>query len=50
MTIFPPTSCGAIFAGFAMVVIVLVVVRESMDLKNLITDYHLDVMNKVILA
>ena len=51
MTIFPPYFVvGAIFAGFAMVVIVLVVVRESMDLKNLITDYHLDVMNKVILG
>jgi molybdopterin-containing oxidoreductase family membrane subunit len=51
MTIFPPYFVtGAIFAGFAMVVIVLVVVRETMDLKNLITTYHLDVMNKVILA
>jgi molybdopterin-containing oxidoreductase family membrane subunit len=51
MTIFPPYFVtGAIFAGFAMVVIVLVVVRETMDLKNLITAYHLDVMNKVILA
>jgi Ni/Fe-hydrogenase subunit HybB-like protein len=51
MTIFPPYFVtGAIFAGFAMVVIVLVVVREVMDLKNLITDYHLEVMNKVILA
>ena len=51
MTIFPPYFvAGAIFAGFAMVVIVLVVVRETMQIKNLITDYHLDVMNKVILA
>ncbi len=51
MTIFPPYFVtGAIFAGFAMVVIVLVVVRETMNLKNLITDYHLNVMNKVILA
>jgi len=51
MTIFPPYFVvGAIFAGFSMVVIVLVVVRESMNLKNLITDYHLDVMNKVILG
>jgi Ni/Fe-hydrogenase subunit HybB-like protein len=51
MTIFPPYFVtGAIFAGFAMVVIVLVVVREVMDLKNLITDYHLEVMNKVILG
>jgi len=51
MTIFPPYFvAGAIFAGFAMVVIVLVVVRESMDLTNLITVRHLDVMNKVILG
>jgi Ni/Fe-hydrogenase subunit HybB-like protein len=51
MTIFPPYFvAGAIFAGFAMVVIVLVVVRETMQLKNLITDYHLEVMNKVMLA
>ncbi len=51
MTIFPPYFVtGAIFAGFAMVVIVLVVVRETMQLKNLVTMYHLDVMNKVILG
>ena len=51
MTIFPPYFvAGAIFAGFSMVVIVLVVVRETMQLKNLITMRHLDVMNKVILA
>jgi Ni/Fe-hydrogenase subunit HybB-like protein len=51
MTIFPPYFvAGAIFAGFAMVVIVLVVVRETMKLKNLITDFHLEVMNKVVLA
>jgi Ni/Fe-hydrogenase subunit HybB-like protein len=51
MTIFPPYFvAGAIFAGFAMVVIVLVVVRETMGLDNLITMYHLDVMNKIILV
>ncbi len=51
MTIFPPYFvCGAIFAGFAMVVMVLVVTRALMGLDNLITDYHLDVMNRVILA
>ena len=34
MTIFPPYFvAGAIFAGFAMVVIVLVIVRETMQLK-----------------
>jgi Ni/Fe-hydrogenase subunit HybB-like protein len=51
MTIFPPYFvAGAIFAGFAMVVIVLTVVRTTMKLKNLITDNHLDTMNKLILA
>jgi Ni/Fe-hydrogenase subunit HybB-like protein len=51
MTIFPPYFvAGAIFAGFAMVVIVLTVVRKTMNLANLITDNHLDTMNKLILA
>ena len=51
MTIFPPYFVvGAIFAGFAMVLMVLIVVRETMDLKNLITDFHLEVMCKVILG
>jgi Ni/Fe-hydrogenase subunit HybB-like protein len=51
MTIFPPYFVtGAIFAGFAMVVMALVVVRTTMHLENLITDYHLEVMNKVILT
>ncbi len=51
MTIFPPYFvAGAIFAGFAMVVIVLAVVRLTMHLENLITMRHLDVMNKVILT
>jgi len=51
MTIFPPYFVvGAIFAGFAMVVMALAVVRTTMGLQNLITDYHLDVMNKIILT
>jgi len=51
MTIFPPYFvAGAIFAGFAMVVLVLVVVRATMKLDNLITLYHLEVMNKIILT
>ncbi len=51
MTIFPPYFvCGAIFAGFAMVVMVLAITRKLMGLENLITTYHLDVMNRVILA
>jgi molybdopterin-containing oxidoreductase family membrane subunit len=51
MTIFPPYFVvGAVFAGFAMVLVVLIVVREAMDLHNLITDFHLEVMCKVILG
>jgi molybdopterin-containing oxidoreductase family membrane subunit len=51
MTIFPPYFVvGAVFAGFAMVLVVLIVVRETMDLKNLITDFHLEVMCKVTLG
>lgn len=51
MTIFPPYFvAGAIFAGFAMVVMALVVVRKTMHLEHLITEYHLEVMNKVILT
>jgi Ni/Fe-hydrogenase subunit HybB-like protein len=51
MTIFPPYFVtGAIFAGFAMVVMAMVVVRSTMHLKHLITEYHLDVMNKIILT
>jgi Ni/Fe-hydrogenase subunit HybB-like protein len=51
MTIFPPYFVtGAIFAGFAMVVMALVVVRTTMHLEHLITAYHLEVMNKVILT
>ncbi len=50
-TIFPPYFVvGAIFSGFAMVLTVLVIVRWAMQLDNLITKNHLDVMNKVILT
>jgi len=51
MTIFPPYFvCGAIFAGFAMVVLAMVVVRTTMHLEHLITEYHLDVMNRILLT
>ena len=51
MTIFPPYFVtGAIFAGFAMVLMAMIVVRETMRLQNLITLYHLEVMNKIILT
>jgi len=51
MTIFPPYFVtGAIFAGFAMVVMAMVVVRRTMNLEHIITMYHLEVMNKIILT
>jgi Ni/Fe-hydrogenase subunit HybB-like protein len=51
MTIFPPYFVvGAVFAGFAMVILVLSLARRTMHLENLITMYHLDVMNKVVLT
>jgi molybdopterin-containing oxidoreductase family membrane subunit len=51
MTIFPPYFVtGAIFAGFAMVVMAMVAVRTTMGLENIITMYHLDVMNRIILT
>ena len=50
-TIFPPYFvAGAIFSGFAMVVTLLVLMREVFNLKNYITLNHLDKMNKIIMA
>jgi len=50
-TIFPPYFvAGAIFSGFAMVLTLMIPVRELFNLKHLITDKHLDNMCKVILA
>jgi len=51
MTIFPPYFVtGAIFSGFAMVVLVLGAVRRLMNLEHLITMRHLELANKVILG
>jgi len=50
-TIFPPYFvAGAIFSGFAMVVTLLVIMREVFNFKNYITLDHLEKMNKVIMA
>ncbi len=50
-TIFPPYFVeGAIFSGFAMVVTLLVIMREMFGFKNYITMDHLERMNKVIMA
>lgn len=50
-TIFPPYFvAGAIFSGFAMVVTLMVMMREAFNLKDYITLDHLEKMNKVIMA
>ena len=50
-TIFPPYFvAGAIFAGFAMVLILTIPLRVWYNMKDLITDTHLVYMGKVMLA
>jgi len=50
-TIFPPYFvAGAIFGGFAMVVVLAVPARQFFGLKKIITMKHLELMAKVILA
>ncbi len=49
-TIFPPYFvAGAIFSGFAMVLTLLVIARETFNLQDYITVNHLEAMNKIIL-
>ncbi|MGE3468209.1 MAG: NrfD/PsrC family molybdoenzyme membrane anchor subunit [Pyrinomonadaceae bacterium] len=50
-TIFPPYFvAGAIFAGFAMVLILCIPLRKWYNMKDFITDTHLIYMGKVMLA
>jgi molybdopterin-containing oxidoreductase family membrane subunit len=50
-TIFPPYFvAGAIFSGFAMVLTLLIPVRAIYGLKDVITERHLDLASKVMLA
>jgi molybdopterin-containing oxidoreductase family membrane subunit len=50
-TIFPPYFVlGAAFSGFAMVAIIAIVIRAMFQMRNLVTDKHLDVLGKVVLA
>jgi molybdopterin-containing oxidoreductase family membrane subunit len=50
-TIFPPYFvAGAIFSGFAMVLTLLVIMREVFGFKQYITLNHLEKMNKIIMA
>ncbi len=50
-TIFPPYFvAGAIFSGFAMVMTLAIVSRKVFKLENIITLYHLENMNKIMLV
>ena len=50
-TIFPPYFvAGAIFSGFAMVSTLIIIMRRMFRLQHLITDNHLALMNKIIIA
>jgi molybdopterin-containing oxidoreductase family membrane subunit len=50
-TVFPPYFvAGAIFSGFAMVLVLAIPLRMAYGLQDLITENHLEVMGKVLLA
>jgi molybdopterin-containing oxidoreductase family membrane subunit len=50
-TVFPPYFvAGAIFSGFAMVLILAIPLRTIYHLEDFITDNHLSVMGKILLA
>jgi Ni/Fe-hydrogenase subunit HybB-like protein len=50
-TVFPPYFvAGAVFAGFAMVLTLLIPLRVWYGVKDLVTEKHLDCMAKVLLA
>ncbi len=50
-TIFPPYFvAGAVFSGFAMVMTLMVPARKYLGLEHVVTERHLDAMNKVMLV
>jgi Ni/Fe-hydrogenase subunit HybB-like protein len=50
-TIFPPYFvAGAIYSGFAMVLLLLIPLRRAFRLEDIITERHLDNMAKLLLA
>ena len=50
-TIFPAYFVlGAAFSGFAVVSMIAIAIRSLFSLKNLVTDDHLDILGKVLLA
>lgn len=51
VTVFPPYFvAGAVFAGFAMVLNLVIPIRKIYKLENVITMHHIDNMAKVMLA
>ncbi len=51
VTVFPPYFvAGAVFAGFAMVILLAIPIRALYGLKDLITMRHIDWMAKIMLA
>jgi len=50
-TIFPPYFvAGAIYSGFAMVITLAIPIREAFNMKDFVTDRHLNNMAKVMLG
>jgi Ni/Fe-hydrogenase subunit HybB-like protein len=50
-TVFPPYFvAGAIFSGFAMVLVLVIPIRRCYGLQSFITQDHLNVMGKLVLA
>ena len=50
-TVFPPYFvAGAIFSGFAMVLTLMIPCRQLYGLQDLVTERHLDMMSRVMLA
>ena len=50
-TIFPPYFvAGAVFSGFAMVLMILIITRKVLGLEKYITAHHLENMSKVLLT
>lgn len=51
VTVFPPYFvAGAVYCGFAMVIVLMIPIRKWFGLEGLITMKHFDVMSKVMLA
>ncbi len=50
-TVFPPYFvAGAIFSGFAMVLVLAIILRRAYALQDFITTNHLEVMGKILIA